>query len=175
MLYFTADHHFHHKNILKYEKRPFPSVEEMNVSMIDKWNSCVTKEDIVYHLGDFAFGGRERVEKILNSLNFKEFHLIKGNHDAIKPSMVSLFTSIHEYLELKIDDTFFILFHYPMESWNGKFRGSIHLHGHVHAQGETLHAQPGFNRMNVGVDCWNYEPVSLTKILELKNNISFTY
>ena len=56
--WFISDTHFKHKNILEYEKeaRPFNTVEEMNEKIIDNWNHTVGIKDIVYHLGDFAFG-----------------------------------------------------------------------------------------------------------------------
>ena len=54
MKYYTSDLHFGHKNIIKYEDRPFSSIEEMDEALIDKWNKKVKKNDEVYILGDFA-------------------------------------------------------------------------------------------------------------------------
>jgi calcineurin-like phosphoesterase family protein len=51
-IWFTADHHFGHANILRYCKRPFADVEEMNAALVENWNRVVTKGDTVYHLGD---------------------------------------------------------------------------------------------------------------------------
>lgn len=51
-LYFTSDHHFGHKNIIKFSERPFQDVHEMDEVLIQKWNEKVQPEDEVYHLGD---------------------------------------------------------------------------------------------------------------------------
>ena len=54
-IYVIADTHFYHNNIIKYCNRPFEDVEKMNELIINKWNSVVSNEDIVLHLGDFGF------------------------------------------------------------------------------------------------------------------------
>ena len=54
-IFFTSDTHFWHVNIIKYCNRPFETIEEMNETIIEKWNSKISKDDIVFNLGDFAF------------------------------------------------------------------------------------------------------------------------
>lgn len=76
--FFTADLHFNHTNIINFCKRPFKSVENMNDALIRNWNSRVSEDDTVYHVGDFCFKGNALWwEKHLNG---KVIH-IKGNHD----------------------------------------------------------------------------------------------
>ena len=53
--FFTGDQHFDHANIIRFCNRPFTSVEEMNETIIENWNSIVSNKDDVYCLGDFAF------------------------------------------------------------------------------------------------------------------------
>ena len=78
--WFTSDHHFGHKNILEYEKeaRPFKTIEEMNETLIERWNSVVQPHHLVYHLGDFCFGKKNM--DIAARLNGKK-KLVMGNHD----------------------------------------------------------------------------------------------
>jgi calcineurin-like phosphoesterase family protein len=157
--YFTSDMHFGHANIIKYCNRPFSSVGEMNEGLVKRHNTIVTPEDTVYYLGDMCFG-----EFDLTRLNGRKV-LIIGNHDPL--SLVSkYFKESYHYLELKgilPKQRALQLFHYPIESWNGKFHGSIHLHGHSHGTCDNT----GLLRFDVGVDCWDMSPVHIDQILEL--------
>jgi calcineurin-like phosphoesterase family protein len=165
--FFTADTHFHHTNIIKYCDRPFSSIEEMDSELIKRWNSVVTDGDTVYHLGDFIFSRNNNIQDILffmSRLQYNELILIKGNHDngkLLKHYRNHLGIHVHDYLELKDMHTLpIVLSHYPFESWNRSFHGSIHLHGHTHG---TIPIKQ--NRYDVGVDVWNYTPVTLEQIL----------
>lgn len=75
-VYFTADHHFSHANIIPYAYRPFASAEEMNGEMIRRWNETVSPEDAVYHLGDFALASAERIAEFLARLNGYKIELL---------------------------------------------------------------------------------------------------
>lgn len=168
MIYFTSDLHFGHKNIIKYEDRPFIDVEDMTMSLISMWNEVVGLKDDVYILGDFAFQNSymtiAMIENILNVLNGKK-HLVIGNHDTYinKQSFnPRSFEEMVYYKELKINGEFIILSHYPIESWNGKEHGSIHLHGHTHKPD----SRPEINRYNVGCMLYNYRPITLEKLLK---------
>src|SRR3989338_4547577 len=92
-IFITADHHFNHKNIIEYCKRPFKTVEEMNNTMIEKRNKKVGKDDLVIHLGDFALGNKEKVGEIRKMLNGKII-LIKGNHDRVNEGFIVVRDSI---------------------------------------------------------------------------------
>lgn len=77
--FFTSDTHFGHENIIKFCKRPYQSVEEMNEALIENWNKVIGKNDTVFHLGDFALGGSTVWNNTLDRLNGK-IYLIFGNH-----------------------------------------------------------------------------------------------
>lgn len=53
MNFYISDLHFGHKNAIKFDNRPFSSVEEMNEILVQRWNKVVHPEDTVYVLGDF--------------------------------------------------------------------------------------------------------------------------
>ena len=53
--FFTSDLHFGHENVIKFDERPFNSVEEMDEELIKRWNNKVGKGDIVYVLGDLIW------------------------------------------------------------------------------------------------------------------------
>lgn len=167
-IFFTSDTHYFHANIIRYSNRPFSSVQEMNEKMIENYNAVVKPNDIVYHLGDFSFGKLDETIKIASRLNGKK-HLITGNHDhkhREQKSFIDNFVWVKDYHELRHDNTKIVLCHYPFESWNTSGHGSIHLHGHSHSN-------LGHNnkkRMDVGVDCHDYAPISLEEIIEVMKN-----
>ncbi len=172
MIYFISDTHFGHKGSLRWsnrENREFKDVEEMNKTIIDNWNSIVTDEDTVYHLGDFSYKtSNSTIKHIFDSLNGKII-LVKGNHDGqtLKVNkLVHRFESIHDRIILEYDNYTFILDHYPIESWMLKNRGSIHLHGHTHKRTPNIDGKI----MNVSCEMINYTPVSIEEIINKFKN-----
>lgn len=162
MIYFTADTHFYHENIIKYCDRPFHTIEEMNYVMVDNWNKTVKQSDDVYILGDLAFARPEQVNDLLKSLNGRKY-LIKGNHDSfLKESKFdkSLFQWIKDYYVLRNDNKKYVLFHYPIHEWDGAYHGSIHLYGHIH----NTYTPDLKNAYNVGVDMCKFRPISIEEI-----------
>lgn len=131
MNYYISDTHFGHKNVIRFDNRPFSSVDEMDEEIIKRWNDTVKTDDVVYVLGDFSFYKEEKTLEILDRLNGK-IVLIKGNHDKISPKIAKKLSGRYDYLEIKDNGQKVILSHYPMPFWNGQFRGSVHLFGHVH-------------------------------------------
>ena len=169
MIYFTADLHFYHKNIIRSTNRPFSDEDEMNKVLIRKWNERVSFDDEVYILGDFTMKGPERASSVLYALKGKK-HLIRGNHDGFVDKETfdrSLFISIQDYLEITYCNTQFVLSHYPMVEWNGSFRGSIMLHGHQHNHEDynVANREAGLHRYDVGVDANHMSPVSVEEII----------
>lgn len=85
--FFTADQHFGHANILKYEAdsrkndqgETFFTVEQMNEAIVDRWNAVVGPDDTVYSLGDFSYK-LHTIGEYLPHLNGRVI-LITGNHD----------------------------------------------------------------------------------------------
>ena len=128
--FFTSDHHFGHKNILEYEKdaRPFTTIEEMNETLIERWNDVVAPKDIVYHLGDFAFG-KSNI-KIAERLYGKK-RLVMGNHDTYPTAdYLSYFDKCYGVIFYNRC----ILSHSPVHPNGLGSRWMLNLHGHLHSK-----------------------------------------
>ena len=159
MIWFTSDYHLSHFNIIRYENRPFQNINEMNKTIIENHNKLVHPEDAVYFLGDFSLVGKEKFawyKKHINMFNGQK-HLILGNHDYLKPfTYVSAgFISVHTALDIGE----FILVHDPAVSIIHKDRKW--LCGHVHSLFKMQK-----NVLNVGVDVWDFNPVSIDQVRE---------
>lgn len=154
-IWFTADPHFWHKNILKYcPDRGCESVEEMNERIIESWNQIIPPNGHVFLLGDLAFCGLTKKLDILSRLSGRKY-LIRGNHDqGLNDRIREHFVWVKDYHELKtiVDDKpkWINLCHYPMYSWNRAFHGSWMLHGHRHGLDERIAGRG--HLLDVGVD-----------------------
>lgn len=175
-VWFTADHHFGHENIIKFCDRPFTSIDEMDGVLIENWNYYIEPEDIVFHLGDLTLG--DNAKKYLDQLNGTIYMLrLRWHHDKrwnnrdyynlkyIAPLEVIYLSG---YSARKIPIT---LSHYPMAEWDASYHGAWHLHGHSHGN----HKPAGHNPfiIDVGVDCWNYEPVMFCEIIERMQDLGW--
>lgn len=179
-IYFTSDHHFGHNNVIRYCKRPFKYMDEMHEFMIDSWNSTVKPNNHVFHLGDMFFYKARYRNEILNRLN-GYIYLILGNHDDLSyMTDTNRFVWIkhYHYLILKIPNTDqklrFVLFHYPLLTWQGMYKGSYHIYGHCHGQ---LNKQYTFGKkIDVGVDTnKKMKPYSLLEVKEILDNKESIY
>src|SRR3954447_14711520 len=159
-VFFTADTHFGHRNIIAYASRPFVCVEEMDEIMVQRWNERVRPGDRVYHLGDFSVCRGPKTGEILERLN-GEIHLVWGNHDRPAYAIRERFASYHDYLQITVCEQFIVCFHYAMRVWNKSHKGSWHLYGHSHG---SLPDDPHALSMDVGVDCNNFYPFSFEEV-----------
>ena len=157
-----SDTHFGHSNILKFKvegnpARPFSSTKEMDEFMIDAWNSRVAKDDLVYHLGDFAFASKGYILNIASKLNGRK-RLIVGNHDDIKfLAKADIFQKI--YYWKRFNEHKIIATHVPLHVGSIP-SGYINVHGHLHTRevGDPLYK-------SVCVELIDYAPI---KIEDLK-------
>ncbi|MCL1791036.1 MAG: metallophosphoesterase family protein [Peptococcaceae bacterium] len=164
MIYFTADLHFGHENIIRYCNRPFRTAKEMDATLMDNWNDTVNPNDEVYILGDLTMKSPDRAHEILSTLNGRKY-FIRGNHDRFLNNYESFKSDlvwIKDYFILWCEGQKFVLFHYPIAEWDGFFRGAIHLYGHIHNSSVSLARVDGTGlAFNVGVDCNDFRPVSM--------------
>lgn len=181
--FWTSDTHFSHTGIIKHCNRPFADSEEMNESLIQNWNAKVTNEDTVYHLGDFSLSVNP-IYKVLPRLNRKKIILCVGNHD--RPQLRLKDKWVQRYLEAGFDEIFLyfittigkrqvMLSHLPFAptdpGYDVRFLqyrpvdgGMILIHGHSHSSPETKIKK---NMIDVGVDAWDYSPVSEEELIPL--------
>lgn len=188
-IYFTSDCHFDHANIIRFCDRPFLKKGDvidgewksdkikldrcrwMNEEIIKRWNNKVKPDDLVYHVGDFSFKGNDSCKYFEDRLNGTIVH-IKGNHDKNNGVKTYIRCCIMEWGGL----SFYVLHHPPEENQIGTLEARIMssvdvvLCGHVH--GKWKHKIIPFNVtkriicINVGVDVWDFEPVSIHSILK---------
>ena len=161
MYYISADCHFSHWNIIKYCNRPFKSVGEMNDTIIKNFNSVIKPDDIFYNLGDFCMGDKyDYIASLINRLNGRKV-FIRGNHDKVKIlnqlKEDKLIEDWHDIFATYINGQYIVMCHYPMRSWDKSSHGSWHTFGHVHSRFDNNNY--GLS-CDVGVDSWNYFPVS---------------
>lgn len=167
-VWFTADTHIGHKNILKHcPMRASASgfgindVEAHDKWIIDTWNKTVSKKDTVYILGDFSFNSSDILKRnILPKMNGKKF-LIIGNHDKTSEHLDGYFQQICKIKEVIFkqknypfleEDILIIMCHYPFLTWDKKTYGCIDLHGHVHGRFDDYNLESGQLRADVGWD-----------------------
>lgn len=170
--FFTSDTHFNHANIIRFCNRPFKDVEQMNEVMITNWNNTISKDDTVFHLGDFCLGSAAEWTKILDRLNGK-IYLIMGNHDLknIRQGFISRFEHVAMQMRIEIGKKRIYLCHYPFLCFEGSYKDDVwQLFGHVHTRrsnsgidaGRLQYLYP--TQYDVGVDNNNFTPVSFGQV-----------
>lgn len=175
-IFFTSDTHFWHENILKFCNRPFSSIEEMNDTIINNWNSVVKKNDIVFHLGDFCFCRSDKFKELIEKLNGK-IYLILGNHDlkTIKQWHATKFEGVYQQMCIKIDGKKIYLNHFPFLCYAGtyyRYEDAVwQLFGHVHSSDKNKNGLDNQRlsmlfptQYDVGVDNNNYTPISFEEV-----------
>ena len=194
-IFFTSDPHFGHENILKYEPQRgklWSTIDEHDEALVKRWNNVVKPNDLVYVLGDVGFNRRNMTE-LIRRLNGTKI-LILGNHDRLSnfQYLKMGFACVFNEARIKVGKHHIVLSHYPYRKpWYWKYlpwrylspdnhkrphdHGLWLLHGHIHSgvSGKGSWLKNG-RMINVGVDKWNYTPVSINKLLEMINEPALT-
>lgn len=194
--WFTSDQHFGHARIIELCGRPFSSVEEMDEVIIARHNELVAPDDVVYHLGDYAMGDRSRGLGYISRMSGTHI-LIVGNHEkcfAGDPKgwkyrgeyLDAGFAAVMDHTVVKLPPTQgkgrrgmgrqVVLSHFPYagdhtdrdrhRQWRPRDEGAWLVHGHVH----DLYTVRG-RGVNVGVDRWDFRPVSAMTVHELIEDV----
>lgn len=192
-IWVIADTHYGHNNISnkhtsqwKQGWRDFDNLEQMNETIVKNINKLVSYDDILYHLGDWSFGGIQNIWNFRKQINCKTIHLCLGNHDEhIKKNKVllnvegwgdnitklaqELFTSVQDTLHVSHGKHSFFMSHYAHRVWYGNHKGVIHLYGHSHS---SLEKSQWGKSMDVGIDnakklLGEYRPFSIEEVIQL--------
>ena len=158
--WFISDTHFSHANIIRHTGRPFQSVDEMNLKLIENWNAYIKSQDIVFFLGDFGLGTTDFLSGLCAQLHGQKI-CIRGNHDGTFAKMHKIgFMLILESAFIKIGRHKVELVHIPSHPAPPCFQ----LHGHVHEKRPNKLID---RQLNLSVEVWDYKPVSEKTIVSL--------
>lgn len=167
-IFFTSDTHFGSQRALELSRRPFDSVNDMNVALVSNWNRLIRSYDTVYHLGDF--GDISFINQLKGNIhlimgNYEEEEIKKDSHyfDKLKKSFASI--EANKTLELINGETIF-LSHKPSGSNMNMFNAFGHIHGKQKCK---------IFGLDVGVDAHNYRPISEKTFLFYKDAIDHHY
>jgi len=165
-IFFTADLHLKHTNLIKHGIRNFKDCEEHDNTILTNWNNKVKKGDLVYIVGDVVWGQDFSILKKFNGQKI----IIKGNHDKTKDlDLAKKNNYISNWFHNKtinvnsepFGKVSIAMNHFPMRSWDRSFYGSVLLYGHCHGSMGDYNLST-----DIGVDCWNYTPVSTEEVIK---------
>lgn len=175
--HFYSDPHFGHENIIKHSQRPFADARHMEREFVTRYNDRVNEDDTVLWCGDCFFTGQDVAAKILGKLKGRKA-LVIGNHDRSVQWMLSVgFEFVATEMVLHIADRVVRVSHYPYwfksdadDPRDGRFKerrptrrdGEVLIHGHTHSKKQRIG-----NMVHVGVDAWDYAPVSFAEVEKL--------
>lgn len=180
-VYFCSDTHFSHYNLIRgtssWENsigcRDFDNVEDHDNLILENLNSVIMPDDTLYHLGDFTVGSMPKFTKedayyhFRNRIKCRNIVYIRGNHslklDFLKE--MNIFSSVHDYYELKYGNKFIVMSHYSFRTWNHMSKGSFMCFGHSHTQNykDSMYGRS----MDIGVDGNDFKPWLLDDVIEI--------
>lgn len=179
--HFYSDPHYGHSNIIKYASRPFADAREMEATLIQRYNDTVSPDQTCLWLGDCSMRmDPAKFTQILDRLNGHKI-LVRGNHDRSPGAMAQAgFDLVLEQATMHIGGRTCIICHYPyadVKHHKGhdaryqdrrpkRVKGQILIHGHTHS-----HKKREGNAIHVGVDAWDYRPVTMDQVRELVQQV----
>ncbi|MFO0963908.1 MAG: metallophosphoesterase [Phycisphaerales bacterium] len=175
-IWVTADTHFGDEAAIATFSRPFADARAMDEALLDAINRRVRRRDTLLHLGDlfgaldWASRGRRRdARRFLRRIRCRRVALVRGNQDPRARGFARLFRECEDLASLRVPDPAdsarrlrVVCCHYPLLQWQGMWKGALHLHGHSHG---SLREEG--RRTDVGVDCWEFAPVPLERVVEM--------
>jgi calcineurin-like phosphoesterase family protein len=154
----VSDTHFFHTNIGRYCNRP----DGWQELIISNWNLHIQPSDIVFHLGDLAFGKKENMEGLAPQLNGR-LYLMRGNHDRRGASFYKGLgiTLVTDPYRMETTEGWRLVFsHRPILPLAP---GILNLHGHIHNNSSP---ELGPGHINLSIEVRQYRPWRLEEILQ---------
>ena len=182
-IFFMGDLHYGHSNVIRFDNRPFSTTEEMNQYIETVLKTYLTKDDIVFDLGDMFSKSRDNeIKQVLDQISTKKLYKIIGNHD--KPNLYrnilksqGYFVEVADLFDLNIrynnEPIKIILSHYPILSWQCKSHGSIHLHAHCHGNLDDFNSASTDLRVDIGFNSKLTKEVGCEFLVEIRDVISY--
>lgn len=193
-VFITSDTHFNHNKDFIYRVRGFDSITEHDTTLIKRWNSVITDNDSVLHLGDFCANDPtgDYAISILSQLRGHKY-LLWGNHKSgIKQlykraisSYANLLPNTEIYPLAIANNTYHLgdtvrtvyrgcvitLSHYPLSIWEDVQNDSILLCGHSHGGFEDSkpYSNTGGKVLDVGIDIFGC-PILLSQAIKLASD-----
>lgn len=160
--YFSSDYHWGHKNVLRYDSRPFETIEDHDKCIVENHNKIVRPTDHFWFVGDLSLGDLREAELMLRDMNGIK-HFIKGNHDHDNTIKIYKRCGIYhgEQITVVIDRQKIILNHCRMYTWPNSNHGSWNIHGHSHG---ALDKAPWGKTIDVSINIRDYYPPSFLGI-----------
>jgi calcineurin-like phosphoesterase family protein len=165
----------------------FGTVERMDEALLERWNDVVRPEDTVWVLGDLDMHGKPANLAKVAGLHGTKL-LVAGNHDAcwagVRDSwrhretyLAAGFAAVLDFARTTLPAVQpdrprprVLLSHFPydgdhtdedrFEQFRLRDHGVPLLHGHVHEAYRERRSALGTWGINVGVDVWDWAPVS---------------
>ena len=159
-VFVTSDLHLDHANIIKYCKRPFLNATDMNKTLVGNWNNTICSKDIVYFLGDLAYGKESKsTDYWLKKLN-GNILFVKGNHDASNE------IQFYDNFTLEYANHKFFLTHRPEDVPSNWDDWVICGHSHNNNLQDYPFIDKKNKRINVSVELTKYKPVEMNYIIK---------
>lgn len=171
-IFLISDTHFQHENIYKFVgldgitriRSQFANATEGDEYMIDRWNTVVSPEDHVWHLGDVSMGRTaDQQATFIRTIRSLHGHkrLVLGNHDYFPMHVyaaagIQMIVSYHRHAGL-------VYSHVPLHPMSVESNKIIaNIHGHIHER-----PSPPGKYVNVSVERIHYTPIPLDEVLVL--------
>jgi calcineurin-like phosphoesterase family protein len=131
----------------------------MDAMLIGHVNDIVMPDDRLFNLGDVCIRNGN-LAAYRARFACKNIFVVPGNHDKEK-ELVRYFTVLPQCYMYENNGFRMVLCHYAMRVWEHSHHGAGMIYGHSHSKLPYIPGAPSFD---VGVDCWDYKPLSLKQI-----------